>query len=136
MEGRLTKEPTMLTTKNNTALCKFSLANNRYYYKNGEFHDEVSFFNVDVWGPLAQRCASYLHKGVRILVSGRIKQDRYKTKDGYSRESVSIQAREVKLLDTRNKAEGSFKVMKDSRQSEEDYYDTSNVIPEKATIPF
>ena len=44
VEGRLTRDPSYIKTKNGKSLCKFSIANNRYYYVNGSLQKEVYFF--------------------------------------------------------------------------------------------
>ena len=41
VEGRLTRDPSYIKTKNGKSLCKFSIANNRYYYVNGRLALEV-----------------------------------------------------------------------------------------------
>ena len=50
IEGRLTKDPNFMKTKNGKSLCKFSIANNRYYYINGSLQKEVYFFDLISWG--------------------------------------------------------------------------------------
>lgn len=137
LEGRLTHDPEFKTTQNGKTLCKFSVANNRYYYKDKQFHDNVSFLKTVVWGRLAERCATYLKKGSRILVHGDIRQDRYKSKDGKNRESIYISATEVKFLDRKKNAEA--RVLRDEPRTlvkEISENTDDSVIPETKAIPF
>ena len=38
-------------------MCSLSIANNRVYTSNGEKKTEVSYFDVEVWGVVAENCA-------------------------------------------------------------------------------
>ena len=98
IEGRLTRDPNFMKTKNGKSLCKFSIANNRYYYTNGSLQKEVYFFDLISWGYNAERDASNLKKGSHILVSGELRQNSYFTKEGNKRNSIYILALEIKNL--------------------------------------
>lgn len=107
VEGRLTRDPELLKTKNGKSLCKFSVANNRYYFQGKDLIDEVSFFDVVSWGPLAERCGTTLKKGNPVLVSGNLKQDSYQTKNGEKRQRVGIVAANVKFIGARAKGDAA-----------------------------
>ena len=98
IEGRLTKDPNFMKTKNGKSLCKFSMANNRYYYTDGSLQKEVYFFDFVAWGYNAEKAASNLSKGSHVLVSGELRQDSYITKEGNRKSSVYILALEIKSL--------------------------------------
>jgi len=99
MEGRLTDDPELRYTQNGTALCNFSIANNNDYYRQTERQEEVCFVDVTVWSKLAQRCGEYLKKGRRILLDGRLKQDRWQDKDGKQHSKLCIVCHGVRFLD-------------------------------------
>ena len=105
MEGNLTKDPEIKETAKGTKVCTFTVASNRYYKKDDEQQQEVSFFPVEVWAGLAESCNQYLQKGRGVRVVGRIKQDRWKDQDEKSREKFKIVAEHVefKPLFTKNK---------------------------------
>lgn len=98
IEGRLTRDPNFMKTKNGKSLCKFSMANNRYYYINGSLQKEVYFFDFITWGYNAEKAASSLSKGSHVLVSGELRQNSYFTKEGNRRNSIYILALEIKSL--------------------------------------
>lgn len=99
IEGRLTKDPTYMKTKNGKSLCKFSIANNRYYYTNGSLQREVYFFDLVTWGYNADKAAVTLFKGRHVLVNGELRQNSYVSKDGNKKNSIYILALEIKNLD-------------------------------------
>ena len=84
--------------QNGKSLCKFSMANNRYYYTNGSLQKEVYFFDFITWGYNAEKAASSLSKGSHVLVSGELRQNSYFTKEGNRRNSIYILALEIKSL--------------------------------------
>jgi len=98
--GNLTRDPEMKYIPSGKAVCSLSIANNRVYTKNGEKVTEVSFFDVEVWGVIAENCAKYLSKGSGIIVEGRLKQDRWE-KDGKTQSRVRITANNVHFMPKR-----------------------------------
>ena len=97
IEGNLTRDPNLNETKSGTSVCNFSLASNRYYKKNGEGQNEVSFFDVETWSKLAENCGEYLKKGRGVRVVGRLKQDRWVDTEGKTRSKVKIVAEHVEF---------------------------------------
>ncbi len=97
VEGRLTKNPEFSYTVNNKPLLKFSLANNRTSSsKNGKL-EEVSFFDVMVFGASAELFNKYLKKGSHIIVSGRIEQRRWE-KEGKKYSKIFIYADKIDFV--------------------------------------
>ncbi|MDP8266288.1 MAG: single-stranded DNA-binding protein [Candidatus Aceula meridiana] len=102
--GNLTRDPEMKYTPSGKAVCSLSIANNRIYTKNSEKVSEVSYFDVEVWGVVAENCSKYLSKGSGIIVEGRLRQDRWE-KDGKTQSRVRITANNVHFMPKRNKDE-------------------------------
>lgn len=98
--GNLTRDPELKYTPSGKSVCSLSIANNRVYTSNGQKVSEVSYFDVEVWGVVAENCAKYLAKGNGIIVEGRLKQDRWE-KDGKTQSRVRITANNVHFLPKR-----------------------------------
>jgi|SRR6185503_12342923 len=99
--GNLTRDPELKYTNSGAALCNLSIANNRVYTsKAGEKVEEVSFFDVEVWGAVAENCGKYLTKGSGVIIEGRLKQDRWE-KDGQQRSRVRISATNIHFMPKR-----------------------------------
>ena len=99
LEGRLVNDPEIRQTQNGTMLCTFSIANNYSYYKDDELQEEVYFLDVTTWAKLAEQCSEYVKKGSRVLVNGRIKQNKWQDEDGVTHSRISIVAYQVQFLD-------------------------------------
>ncbi|MFM8268261.1 MAG: single-stranded DNA-binding protein [Ilumatobacteraceae bacterium] len=93
--GNLTREPEMRYTSGGRGTCSFGIAVNRRYQVNNEWQEQTSYFNVVTWGTLAENSAASLTKGMRIIVSGRLEQRQYETKEGEKRSVVEIVADEI-----------------------------------------
>ena len=93
--GNITREPELRFTGGGKGVASFGLAVNRRYQVNGEWQEKVSFFNIVAWDSLGENAAASLHKGNRIIVSGRLEQRDYETKDGEKRTVVEIIADEI-----------------------------------------
>ena len=63
IEGNLARDPEFRAAGNGTALCKFSIASNRYYKQGSELEKEGGFFEVESWGKLAESVNRLGHKG-------------------------------------------------------------------------
>lgn len=103
--GNLTRDPELKYTNSGKSVCNLSIANNRVYSKNSEKVSEVSYFDVEVWGVVAENCAKYLSKGSGIIVEGRLRQDRWE-KDGQTLSRVRIVSNNIHFLPRRT-PEGS-----------------------------
>lgn len=90
--GNITRDPELRFTPSGTAVANFGLAVNRNVQNknSGEWETQVDFFNVTAWYKLAENCAESLSKGDRVLVSGRLSQDSWESKDGQKRSTVRI----------------------------------------------
>jgi single-strand DNA-binding protein len=97
VEGNLTKDPFAQTTPSGKLVCKFTIANNRYYKVGEENQQEVSFFTVETWGKVAESCAEYLKKGRGVRVVGRLKQERWKDQEDNARERAVLVAEHVEF---------------------------------------
>src|ERR1039457_6998962 len=89
--GNLTKDPQKKQTPSGKEVCSFSVANNFIYTKNGEKITEVSYFDVEVWGVVAENCFKFLTKGSGVIVEGRLRQEHWE-KDGKYHSRVKITA--------------------------------------------
>ena len=98
--GNLGSNPEMRFTPSGDPVTTFSVATSRKY---GE-KDETTWFRVSVWGKQAESCNTYLSKGSKVLVEGRLKSNAdgnprvYERKDGTWSASYEITAESVRFL--------------------------------------
>src|SRR5680860_1278415 len=104
--GNLTRDPELKETAAGTSLCKLGVAvNSARKGQNGEWTEEVSFFDAVVWGNQGENCARYLSKGREVAIDGRLNQRRWEAEDGSRRSKVEIVANQVVFMS--GGAEGS-----------------------------
>ena len=77
--GRLTKEPAM-NTSSNTTVCKFNIAVDRAYKKDGE--QSADFISCVAFGKTAEFIGKYFSKGSKIVLEGEWRTGSYTNKDG------------------------------------------------------
>jgi single-strand DNA-binding protein len=94
--GRLTRDAEIKYTTSGKAVTKFSLAVNDWY-KAGEGRKKVSFFEIVLWGKLAESLDKYLIKGKQIVVTGKLTQERWQN-NGENRSRVTVTAVTIQLL--------------------------------------
>jgi single-strand DNA-binding protein len=99
--GNLGNTPETRYTAKGDPVTSFSVATSRKY---GEI-DETTWFRVSVWGKQAEACQTYLHKGAKVLVEGRLRPDSngnpttFQRKDGTTGASFEVTAENVRFLD-------------------------------------
>jgi|WetSurMetagenome_2_1015567.scaffolds.fasta_scaffold05374_13 single-strand DNA-binding protein len=120
--GRLTRDADVTFTKNNTAVSKISIAVNRSVKRGEEWTDEVSFFDVTIFGKTAESLKPYLLKGQQIAVDGHLQQDRWQ-KDGQNFSKVVIICESLQLLGGKKNNSGDTKQAQEfaPKQSNEEF---------------
>ena len=98
MIGNLVNDPELRFTPSGAAVAKFTVASTpRYLDKNtNEWKDGDSLFlQCQIWRQAAENVAESLTKGMRVIVSGRLKQRSYETKEGEKRTVFEVEVDEV-----------------------------------------
>lgn len=95
--GRLTRDAELKYTNSGLAVSSFSLAVNRRKRSGDNWEDEVSFFDLALFGKRAESLNQYLTKGQQVAVEGSLTQDRWE-QDGQKRSKVKIIANNIQLL--------------------------------------
>lgn len=95
--GRLTRDAELKYTTGGTAVSKLGIAVNKRVKKGDEWTEQASFFDVTLWGKMAEGLYQYLVKGKQIAIEGELEQERWE-KDGQAHSKVTITASNVQLL--------------------------------------
>ncbi len=96
--GNLVDDPELRFTPSGAAVAKFRIASTpRFMDKTtNEWKDgESLFLSCNVWRQAAENVAESLQRGMRVIVSGRLKQRSYETKEGEKRTVYEIEVDEV-----------------------------------------
>lgn len=97
--GRMTKDPTLTFAQGTgTAVCKFTIAVNRRFKKEGQ--PDADFLPVTVFGKQAEATANWMTKGSQVAISGNIQTSNY-MKDDVRVYKTEIIADEVDFLDSK-----------------------------------
>ena len=96
--GNLVDDPELRFTPSGAAVAKFRVASTpRYLDKaTNEWKDgESLFLQCQIWRQAAENVAESLTKGMRVILSGRLKQRSYETKEGEKRTVFEVEVDEV-----------------------------------------
>ena len=94
--GNLTSDPELKFLSNDVTVVKLSVAVNRKVKgRDGEYTESVSYYNVGAFGTLAENSADSLHKGNRIIVTGRMEQRTWDKEDGTKGTAYEIVAEAI-----------------------------------------
>ena len=96
--GNLTADPELRFTPSGAAVANFTVASTPRTFdrQTNEWKDgEALFLNCSVWRQAAENAAESLVRGMRVIVSGRLKARSYETREGEKRTVFEIDVDEV-----------------------------------------
>lgn len=121
--GRLTRDPELRISKNQTEVASFSLAVDRKYKKDGE--PSADFFNCVAFGAHAKFVEKYFKQGLRIGLTGKVQTYTYTNKNGDKVNAFQVVAEELDFADGKN-----------TRVSEQDSLGFLNMDIDMDSLPF
>jgi single-strand DNA-binding protein len=96
--GNLVGDPELRYTQTGQAVATFRVASTPRFRDNatGEWKDGDSLFlSCNVWRQAAENAAESLQRGTRVIVSGRLRQRSYETREGEKRTVYEIEVDDV-----------------------------------------
>ena len=106
LEGNIVRQPERKEMPSGSTVCTLPVAvNRRYKTQGGDVAEEVSYFDVDAYGNLADVCAKWCPKGRGVRIVGRLKQNRWKDEDGKAHSRVKIIAEHIEFKPFQKKIE-------------------------------
>ena len=97
VSGRLTRDAELRYTPNGTAVTDIIVASNRIWSKDSEKQEEATFVDVTIWGKQAESLAKYMTKGRHVMLTGRLKLNKWETDEGDKRSKLTVTAEKVNL---------------------------------------
>jgi len=96
--GNLTADPELRFTPSGAAVANFTVASTPRIYdrQSGEWKDgEALFLRCNIWREAAENVAESLTRGARVIVTGRLKQRSFETREGEKRTVVEVEVDEI-----------------------------------------
>src|SRR2546423_4820160 len=96
--GSLTDDSELRFTPSGAAVAKFRVASTPRTLDRatGEWKDgEPLFLSCNVWRQAAENVAESLQRGARVIVSGRLRQRSYETREGEKRTVIELEVDEI-----------------------------------------
>ena len=96
--GNLTADPELRFTPSGAAVANFTVASTprQFDRQTNEWKDgEVLFLRCNIWREAAENVAESLVRGSRVIVSGRLKQRSFETREGEKRTVVELEVDEI-----------------------------------------
>lgn len=97
--GNLGSDPEIRTTGGGSRVAQFSVATSRRWTTNsGEQQEKTEWHRIVVWGKLVDVVEKYVKKGQQVYVEGEIQYRQYEDKEGVTKYTTEINARELMML--------------------------------------
>lgn len=131
--GRLTKDPEIKMTSNQTKFCQFTLAVDRRF-KDANGQRQADFINCLAWRQTAEFIVKYFKKGNKIGVVGSIQTRSYDDQNGQKRFITEVVVDEAEFVESTNKADDTEK--KETEAPVEIEPNTGEVMVDAGQLPF
>lgn len=99
--GRLTRDPELRYTKNNTPVANYTIAINNGY---GE-KEKTDYINISTWGKSGEFVSKYFKKGQAIAITGRLNNNNYEDKDGNKRYTTEVITEDIEFVGNKKQDE-------------------------------
>lgn len=96
--GNLTADPELRFTASGAAVANFTVASTPRAFDraSGEWKDgEALFLRCNIWRQAAENVTESLTRGSRVVVTGRLKQRSFETKEGEKRTVIELEVDEI-----------------------------------------
>ena len=103
--GRLTKNPDIKVSQSGMTIARFTLAVNRGYKKDQK--QEADFINCVAFGRAGEFAEKYFHKGIKVLVTGRIQTGSYTNKDGQKVYTTDVIIEEQEFAESKSASDNA-----------------------------
>ena len=90
---------------NTTCIARYTLAVDRKFKQEGQ--PTADFIKCIAFGKLGEFAEKYLHKGIKIAVTGRIQTGSYKNKDGNTVYTTDVIVEEQEFCESKNSSGSS-----------------------------
>ena len=106
--GRLTRDPEVRYSQgeNATAIARYTLAVDRRFNRGGD-ENSADFIGCVAFGKSAEFAERYLHKGTKIVVTGRIQTGSYTNKDGIKVYTTEVTVEEQEFAESKAESEAN-----------------------------
>ena len=100
ISGNLTRDPELRQTPGGSQVLGIGVAVNdrRKNQQTGQWEDVPNFVDCVVFGNRAGALSTFLHKGDKVAVEGRLRYSSWEAKDGTRRSKLEVVAEEVELM--------------------------------------
>ena len=105
--GRLTRDPEVRYSQGDTptAIARYTLAVDRRTRKDGEA--SADFISCVAFGKSAEFAEKYLHKGTKLVITGRIQTGSYTNKDGQKLYTTDVVVEDQEFAESKAAASGN-----------------------------
>ena len=107
--GRLTRDPEVRYSSgdNQMAIARYSLAVDRRGRREGNDGQTADFINCVAFGRAGEFAEKYFHKGIKVLVTGRIQTGSYTNKDGQKVYTTDVIIEEQEFAESKSASDNA-----------------------------
>lgn len=119
--GNLGADPEQKAMPSGTAVTNFRVATSESWKdKNtGEKQERTEWHSIATFGRLAEVCGSYLRKGSKVYIEGKLRTRKWQDRDGKDRWTTEIIGDKMQMLDSKGSGQGQGGQIPDSARGQQ-----------------
>jgi single-strand DNA-binding protein len=107
--GRLGQDPEIRYTQSGIAVTTFSVATGmKWKDQDGNWQEKTEWHNLKAWRGLAETCSTYLKKGSKVYVEGRLETSSWEDENKKKHYKTEIVIDDMIMLDSKGDGSGSY----------------------------
>lgn len=109
ISGNLTREAELRQTASGVNILSFTVAvSDRRKDGNGQWSDFPNYVDCSMFGSRAEALSTYLLKGVKVAIEGKLRWSQWETKDGSKRSKLEVVVDDIELMQKSNGGNSSY----------------------------
>lgn len=114
--GNLGQDPELRYTKNDKAVCNFTIATTDSWGEN----ETTDWHKIVAWGKTGENCEKYLSKGSKVDIEGKLKTRSWQDNEGKKHYVTEIHVENIIFLDNRNTSSAETTTQGEWEEPEDD----------------
>jgi single-strand DNA-binding protein len=107
--GRLGQDPEIRYTQSGIAVTTFSVATGmKWKDQDGNWQEKTEWHNLKAWRGLAETCSTYLKKGSKVYIEGRLETSSWEDENKKKHYKTEIVIDDMIMLDSKGDGSGSY----------------------------
>lgn len=102
ISGNLGQDSELKDSASGAKVLRFSICVNDRIKNGDKWEDKPNWVDVAMFGARAEKLVTFLKKGVKVAINGKLDERKWEAKDGTNRRALTVVANDIDILTPKN----------------------------------